>query len=178
MHTKKVFTPPTSCPLSTHQLARLAVAFGMVVIIVEGSRHENGRQASSKAAAAREAGVTLPPLPLDKLLPKCDFLSLHCPLTAESRGLISGQELALMKPSAMVVNAARGGVVDERGACVLSEFHKIFYPWNVMGRGPCRRCFSLERLVICGGIVTGWSLASFLSASSQPGARTVGRRSP
>ncbi|CAM9127261.1 unnamed protein product [Hapterophycus canaliculatus] len=95
-------------------LARLAVAFGMVVIIAEGSKHEGDRRACSKAAAAREAGVTLPPLPLDTLLPTCDFLSLHCPLTVDTRGLISAQQLALMKPSAVVINAARGGVVDER----------------------------------------------------------------
>ncbi len=52
-------------------------------------------------------------VPLDKLLPQVDVLSLHCPLTPETRGLIGAAELALMKPDALIVNTARGGIVDE-----------------------------------------------------------------
>ncbi|CAN0286804.1 unnamed protein product [Ectocarpus sp. 6 AP-2014] len=102
-------------------LARLAVAFGMVVLIAEGSSptpcsgraEEINPRAYEREATASQAGVTLPPLPLDELLSKSDFLSVHCPLTADTKGLISRRELALMKPSAVVINAARGGVVDE-----------------------------------------------------------------
>ena len=50
---------------------------------------------------------------LDALLPRVDVLSLHCPLTPQTRGLIGARELALMKPGALVVNTARGPVIDE-----------------------------------------------------------------
>jgi phosphoglycerate dehydrogenase-like enzyme len=50
---------------------------------------------------------------LDELLNKADFVSLHCPLTDQTRGLIGRRELALMKPDAYLINTARGGIVDE-----------------------------------------------------------------
>jgi glyoxylate reductase len=52
-------------------------------------------------------------MPLEDLLASSDVLSLHCPLTAETRHLIGGAELETMKPSAILVNGARGPVVDE-----------------------------------------------------------------
>ncbi|OYW34590.1 MAG: hypothetical protein B7Z45_07440, partial [Azorhizobium sp. 12-66-6] len=50
---------------------------------------------------------------LEELLPQVDVLSLHCPLNAETRHLIAERELALLKPSAFVVNTARGGVIQK-----------------------------------------------------------------
>ena len=50
---------------------------------------------------------------LDELLAKSDVLSLHCPLTEETRYLIAERELALMKPSAFIVNTARGAVIKK-----------------------------------------------------------------
>jgi phosphoglycerate dehydrogenase-like enzyme len=50
---------------------------------------------------------------LDELLSTADFVSVHCPLTAETRNLIGRRELALMKPDAYLINTARGGIVDE-----------------------------------------------------------------
>lgn len=50
---------------------------------------------------------------LADLLPEVDLLSIHAPLTAETRGLIGRAELAMMKPSAVLVSVARGGIVDE-----------------------------------------------------------------
>ena len=50
---------------------------------------------------------------LAELLPQVDVLTLHLPLTAESNGMIDAAALALMKPSAVVVNTSRGGIVDE-----------------------------------------------------------------
>ena len=53
-------------------------------------------------------------LPLHELLPRVDVLTLHCPLTAETRNLVGTGELALMKPDALLINTARGGIVDEQ----------------------------------------------------------------
>jgi glycerate dehydrogenase len=51
-------------------------------------------------------------LPLDELLARADVVSLHCPLTPATTGLISAARLALMKPDAVLINTARGGLVD------------------------------------------------------------------
>jgi phosphoglycerate dehydrogenase-like enzyme len=61
--------------------------------------------------AARAAGVRL--VGLDELLAGADFVSVHCPLTARTRGLIGARELALLRPTAFLLNTARGGIVDE-----------------------------------------------------------------
>ncbi len=53
-------------------------------------------------------------LELDALLPQVDALTLHCPLTEQTRNLIGARELKLMKPSAFVINTARGGLIDEQ----------------------------------------------------------------
>ncbi len=60
---------------------------------------------------AAEIGAKL--VSLDELLQQSDFVSLHCPLTEQTRGLIGARELALMKPEAYLLNTARGGIVDE-----------------------------------------------------------------
>ncbi|MFI8742537.1 2-hydroxyacid dehydrogenase [Stutzerimonas zhaodongensis] len=53
-------------------------------------------------------------LELDELLPQIDALTLHCPLTEQTRNLIGARELQLMKPAAFVINTARGGLIDEQ----------------------------------------------------------------
>jgi glycerate dehydrogenase len=77
---------------------RLAEAFGMRVLL-----------AAHKGAAACRPGYT----PFDEVLATADHLSLHTPLTEATRGLIGARELGLMKRSAVLINCARGGVVDE-----------------------------------------------------------------
>jgi phosphoglycerate dehydrogenase-like enzyme len=52
-------------------------------------------------------------LPLDELLAQSDVLTIHLKLTDESRGLLDAQKLALMKPGSVLVNTARGAIVDE-----------------------------------------------------------------
>ena len=59
---------------------------------------------------------------LDTLLERSDIVSLHCPLTAETTRLIDRARLARMKPSAILVNTSRGGLIDEHAlAAALSS---------------------------------------------------------
>jgi glycerate dehydrogenase len=53
-------------------------------------------------------------LPLAQLLGSCDIISLHCPLTEQTRGLIGETQLRQMKDTALLINTARGGIVDEQ----------------------------------------------------------------
>lgn len=52
-------------------------------------------------------------VPLDELMQRADFISIHCPLNDETRNLIGARELKLMKPEAFLINTARGGIVNE-----------------------------------------------------------------
>jgi D-3-phosphoglycerate dehydrogenase len=62
--------------------------------------------------AIQHAGAL--PCALDDLLVNCDFLSLHVPLDAATRHLLNAASLARMKPGAIVINVARGGLIDEQ----------------------------------------------------------------
>lgn len=78
-------------------VANMARQFGMQVLV-----------------AQRLHGVpTTDRVPLEALLSRVDVLSLHCPLSPETENLIGADELAKMKPSAILINTARGGIVDE-----------------------------------------------------------------
>lgn len=74
-------------------------------------------------AADRIRAAACEPVPdLDAALPRADFITLHCPKTPETVGLIDARRLALVRPTAFFVNTARGGIVDERAlAAALSE---------------------------------------------------------
>ena len=60
---------------------------------------------------AKQPGVRT--VGLDELLASSDFVSVHCPLTDETRNLIGAREIALMKPTTYLINTARGGIIDE-----------------------------------------------------------------
>ena len=60
----------------------------------------------------RERELGVPFVPLDELLRTSDAISVHVKLTAETRGLLGPREFALMKPGALLVNTARGAIVD------------------------------------------------------------------
>ncbi len=71
--------------------------------------HYHGRH---RLPAAQEAGAHYHER-LEELLPVCDFLSLHCPATPETKGLMNAERLALLPDGAILVNAARGALVDD-----------------------------------------------------------------
>jgi glyoxylate reductase len=64
-------------------------------------------------------------LPLEELLSTADVISLHCPLSDETRHLIDAEALGLMKPTAYLVNAARGPIVDEAALAAALREHRI-----------------------------------------------------
>ena len=63
--------------------------------------------------AAASLGLEAKQMPLDELIAAADVLSLHVPLVAETKGLLGARQLASMKPGALLIQASRGGVVDE-----------------------------------------------------------------
>jgi D-3-phosphoglycerate dehydrogenase len=62
---------------------------------------------------------------LEELLAESDFVTIHCPLNRETRGMIGRKELGLMKRSAFLINAARGGIIDEEGLGAVLRERKI-----------------------------------------------------
>jgi D-3-phosphoglycerate dehydrogenase len=61
----------------------------------------------------RAGSLSVELLPLEKLLKQSDFISLHLPLTPQTQGLIGRKQLAMLKPTARIINCARGGLLDE-----------------------------------------------------------------
>ena len=96
------------------QVARRARAFDMRVLY-----HNRRRNPPAEAAL----GATYATLP--ELLRQADFVTLNVPLTAETRGLIGREQLALMKPTAMLINVARGGVVDHAALLAALQERRI-----------------------------------------------------
>jgi len=84
------------------EVIRRARAFGMKVLVMDPFLQE--RRATDLSAELVE---------LDELLTRADFITLHVPLNDGTRNLIGADQLAAMKPTAYLVNAARGGIVDE-----------------------------------------------------------------
>ncbi|QCD57252.1 hypothetical protein CEB94_22205 [Streptomyces hawaiiensis] len=81
-------------------------------------------------------GVKL--LTLDELLRRADVITVHLPKTAETTGLIGRAELAAMKPTALLVNVARGGIVDEQALhAALVSGQIAGAALDVFGREPC-----------------------------------------
>lgn len=94
-------------------VARAAGAFGM--------RVEVANRPGGDATPGRRD--------LDELLPELDVLSLHCPLTDATRGLIDGTRLARMKPDAVLINTARGALIDPHALA------KALSDWRLGGAG-------------------------------------------
>jgi len=92
------------CGAIGRELARLCAAIGMKVAVYDPFVAPKDIEASGYRCEKT----------LDGLLREADVVSLHVPLTEGTRNLIGARELALMKPSAVLINCARGGVVDEK----------------------------------------------------------------
>jgi glyoxylate reductase len=122
-------------------MARRALGFGMQVIFADGD-------------GARGA------LPIDEVFATADAVSLHCPLTPETRHLVDARRLALMKPTAILVNTARGGCVDEAAlADALTQRRLFGAGLDVYAREPAIE----PRLLGCPGLVLAPHIGSATS---------------
>ena len=130
VHQGKWCTSPTFCFWDTPQMelggktlgiigfgrigqatAKLAQAFGMRVITHSRTRKEN------------DLGVNF--VDMDTLLAQSDFVSLHCPLSAENSGMVDSEFIAKMKDGAFLINTARGGLLDEQAVSVALASGKL-----------------------------------------------------
>ena len=105
-------------------VARLGQAFGMRIIA-----------SSSKPGRASGPGVAF--VPVDQLFAESDVVSLHCPLTDETRGLVNATRLGLMKQTAFLLNTSRGPLIDEAAlATALREGRIAGAGLDVLGVEP------------------------------------------
>lgn len=96
-------------------MAERARGFGMEI-------HYHNRRRLEPAA---ERGAVFHAM-VDDLLPDCQFLSIHCPATEESRGLLDARRLALLPRNAVVVNTARGAIVDDEALIAALRSRHVF----------------------------------------------------
>ena len=96
------------------EVARRAHAFGMRILAYD-----------PYLSAERAADERIERVELDELLERADFVTVHVPLTEQTRGMIGVAEIGRMKPAAILINAARGGIVDERALAVALEQRKL-----------------------------------------------------
>ena len=96
-----------------HTTARVAIGFGMQVYALTSKSH-----------------FQLPPeikkMDLDQLFSECDIISLHCPLTPETHEMVNARRLAMMKPTAILINTGRGPLINEQDLADALNSGKIF----------------------------------------------------
>ncbi|MGJ6125292.1 phosphoglycerate dehydrogenase [Mycolicibacterium sp. Y3] len=100
-------------------------------------------------ARAAQLGIEL--LPLDDLLARADFISVHLPKTKETAGLLGKENLAKTKPGVIIVNAARGGLIDEQAlADAITSGHVRAAGLDVFATEPCTDSplFELPQVVV------------------------------
>jgi D-3-phosphoglycerate dehydrogenase len=76
-------------------------------------------------SADHARNLQVEPVPLKKLLKEADFITIHTPLTAQTKGLIGAKELALVKPSVRIINTARGGIINEEALAKAVKDKKV-----------------------------------------------------
>lgn len=96
------------------EVAKRGLAFGMEVLVYDPFASKE---------LAEKVGVRL--VELTELLKNSDFITVHTPLTPQTKSLISSKEFSLMKPKAFIVNCARGGIIDEDALCLALKEKKI-----------------------------------------------------
>jgi len=106
------------------KVARIAAAFGMKVVAV-----------SSKSKEVLPFGVTK--MELEEALSCADVVSLHCPLTPHNKEMMNADRLGMMKPGGILVNTARGGLVDECAVAKALEAGRLSaYAADVLSKEP------------------------------------------
>lgn len=104
-----------------HKVAALGRAFGMEICVTARS-------------AVTDDDVTQ--MPLANLLRSCDVITLHLPLSDQTRHMIGAAELATMKPGAVLINTARGGLVDEAALAAVLATGAISAGFDVLSKEP------------------------------------------
>jgi phosphoglycerate dehydrogenase-like enzyme len=116
------------------EVARSAVALGMRVLVVRKHPQRKNNAVSSRASAPGVGARVEGPLPgveslgpdrLDDVISQSDFLVLAAPLTEMTRRLINDERLARMKPTAYIINVARGALIDEAALTDALGHHRI-----------------------------------------------------
>jgi len=134
-------------------VARLARAFGMRVLFADH-------------APPKAPGVEF--TPPERVLAEADVVTLHLPLTAGTRNLIGARELARMKPGALLINTARGGLVDERALAQALRAGKIGgAAFDVLSAEPPRQGNPLLELKLPNLVITphvAWSSREAMQA--------------
>jgi len=121
-------------------VAERLAAFGMTVIAYD-----------PYAPPARSTQLGVRMVALDELLAEADFITVHLPRNAETTGLIGDRELHLVKPEVRIINAARGGIVDEAAlASALKEGRIAGAGLDVYAREPCThsQLFEFDNVVV------------------------------
>lgn len=93
--------------------ARIAEAFGMKVCAFSSKPQEDLPQGYEK-------------MDLDRIFSECDVISLHCPLNDATRLMVSAERIANMKPTAILINTSRGGVIDEKALVQALDSGRIY----------------------------------------------------
>jgi D-3-phosphoglycerate dehydrogenase len=126
------------------EVGRLATALGCRVIAYDPFLSDIAGVAASRGISAQSAT-------LDELLAKADIVSLHVPLSDETRGLIGANELEATKPDAIIVNTSRGGIIDEDALYnAIVDGHLWGAGLDVLSVEPpgSHKLFELERVVV------------------------------
>jgi glycerate dehydrogenase len=120
----------TACPDFCYQAGDLVELAGLALGIVGYGRIGQGVAAVGRAfgmriLAHRRSHAGPEHVDLDRLFAESDVVSLHCPLTPDTRALVNAARLGLMKPTAFLVNTSRGGLVDEAALAAALDSGRI-----------------------------------------------------
>jgi D-3-phosphoglycerate dehydrogenase len=115
-------------------VAKMAQGMGMIVITYDPFLSEE----KAKALGVKAVG-------LDELIKKADFITVHTPLTKETKGLINAKRIAMMKKGVRLINSARGGIIDENALCdALKSGHVAAAALDVFEKEPPVDCKLIE----------------------------------